>query len=383
LSSFITIGLAVGQLTGGIAHDFNNLLTGIVGSLDLMQTRMKQGRMDNIGRYITAATTSANRAAALTHRLLAFARRQPLDPKPVDVNRLFISMEDLLRRTISEAIELQIALSDDLPLTLCDPNQLESAILNLAINARDDMPEGGKLIIITGVSQLDSLHGAAQQDMRPGQYVTICVSDTGTGMPADVLVQVFDPFFTTKPIREGTGLGLSMVYGFAKQSEGHVRIDSKVGQGTTVRIYLPFHEGELSDSVAASGPSQVQRAEAGETVLVVEDEPVVRSLILEVLADLGYQALDAVDGPSGLKILESKQRVDLLVTDVGLPGLNGRQLADHARLVRPNLKVLFITGYAEQATMVSGFLADGMDMITKPFAIEDLTVRIREIIQRA
>jgi PAS domain S-box-containing protein len=374
---------AVGQLTGGIAHDFNNLLTGIVGSLDLMQTRMKQGRMDNIGRYITAATTSANRAAALTHRLLAFARRQPLDPKPVDVNRLVISMEDLLRRTISEAIELQIAPSGDLPLTLCDPNQLESAILNLAINARDAMPEGGKLIIKTGVSQLDSLHGAAQQDMRPGQYVTICVSDTGTGMPADVLVQVFDPFFTTKPIGEGTGLGLSMVYGFAKQSEGHVRIDSKVGQGTTVRIYLPFHEGELSDSVAASGPSQLQRAEAGETVLVVEDEPVVRSLILEVLADLGYQALEAVDGPSGLKILESKQRVDLLVTDVGLPGLNGRQLADHARLVRPNLKVLFITGYAEQATMASGFLADGMEMITKPFAIEDLAVRIREIIQRA
>ncbi|MBM6579566.1 PAS domain S-box protein [Microvirga sp. BT689] len=373
---------AVGQLTGGIAHDFNNLLTGIVGSLDLLQTRMKQGRLENIGRYITAATTSANRAAALTHRLLAFARRQPLDPKLVDVNRLVISMEDLLRRTTSEAIELQIAPSGDLPLTLCDPNQLESAILNLAINARDAMPEGGKLIIETGVSQLDSLHRTAQQDMTPGRYVTICVSDTGTGMPADVLAQVFDPFFTTKPIGEGTGLGLSMVYGFAKQSEGHVRIDSEVGQGTTVRIYLPSHEGELSDAVIAPSLSQSHRAEAGETVLVVEDEPVVRSLILEVLADLGYQALEAVDGPSGLKVLESKQRVDLLVTDVGLPGLNGRQLADHARLVRPNLKVLFITGYAEQAAMASGFLADGMEMITKPFAIEDLAVRIREIIER-
>lgn len=373
---------AVGQLTGGIAHDFNNLLTGIVGSLDLMQTRMKQGRLENISRYITAATTSANRAAALTHRLLAFARRQPLDPKPVDVNRLIISMEDLLRRTTSEAIELQIAPSEDLPLTLCDPNQLESAILNLAINARDAMAEGGKLIIATGVSQLDSPYGAAHQDIKPGQYVTICVSDTGTGMPADVLAQVFDPFFTTKPIGEGTGLGLSMVYGFAKQSEGHVRIDSKVGHGTAVSIYLPSHEGELSDSVAVSGPSRAHRAEAGETVLVVEDEPVVRSLILEVLADLGYQALEAVDGPSGLKILESKQRVDLLVTDVGLPGLNGRQLADHARLVRSDLKVLFITGYAEQATMASGFLADGMEMITKPFAIEDLAVRIRETIQR-
>jgi PAS domain S-box-containing protein len=373
---------AVGQLTGGIAHDFNNLLTGIVGSLDLLQTRMKQGRLESIGRYITAATTSANRAAALTHRLLAFARRQPLDPKPVDANRLVTSMEDLLRRTISESIELQIAPSENLPLTLCDPNQLESAILNLAINARDAMPEGGKLIIETGVSQLDSPHRAAQQDMKPGRYVTICVSDTGTGMPADILAQVFDPFFTTKPIGEGTGLGLSMVYGFAKQSEGHVRIDSEVDQGTTVRIYLPSHEGELPDAIVEPPLSQSHRAEAGETVLVVEDESVVRSLILEVLADLGYQALEAVDGPSGLKILESKQRVDLLVTDVGLPGLNGRQLADHARLVRSTLKVLFITGYAEQAAMASGFLADGMEMITKPFAIEDLAARIREMIER-
>ncbi len=373
---------AVGQLTGGIAHDFNNLLTGIVGSLDLLQTRMKQGRMENVGRYITAATSSANRAAALTHRLLAFARRQPLDPKPVDVNRLVMSMEDLLRRTTFETVEIQIAPSEDLPLTLCDPNQLENAILNLAINARDAMPEGGRLTIETGVSRLDSTSRAAQQDTKPGQYVMVSVSDTGTGMSPDVLAQVFDPFFTTKPIGEGTGLGLSMVYGFAKQSEGHVRIDSEVGRGTTVRIYLPSYEGELAEAAAEPGLSQTHRTETGETVLVVEDEPVVRSLILEVLADLGYQALEAVDGPSGLKILESKQRVDLLVTDVGLPGLNGRQLADHARLTRPDLKVLFITGYAEQAAMASGFLEEGMEMITKPFAIEDLAARIREIIER-
>jgi PAS domain S-box-containing protein len=373
---------AVGQLTGGIAHDFNNLLTGIVGSLDLLQTRMKQGRLETVDRYVTAATSSANRAAALTHRLLAFARRQPLDPKPVDVNRLVVSMEDLLRRTTFEAIELQISPSEDLPLTLCDPNQLENAILNLAINARDAMPEGGRLMIETGMSRLESAHRAGQQDAKPGQYVMICVSDTGTGMPPDVLAQVFDPFFTTKPMGEGTGLGLSMVYGFAKQSEGHVRIDSEVGKGTTVRIYLPSYEGELAEAVAEPGLSQEHRAEAGETVLVVEDEPVVRSLILEVLADLGYQALEAVDGPSGLKALESKQRIDLLMTDVGLPGLNGRQLADHARLMRPGLKVLFITGYAEQAAMASGFLAEGMEMITKPFAIEDLAVRIREIIER-
>ncbi|WP_370435575.1 PAS domain-containing protein [Microvirga sp. TS319] len=373
---------AVGQLTGGIAHDFNNLLTGIVGSLDLLKTRMGQGRYERLDRYIQAATTSANRAAALTHRLLAFARRQPLDPKAVDVNRLVMSMEDLLRRTTSEAIELTIATSDDLPLTLCDPNQLESAILNLVINARDAMPEGGDLIIETALIHLDNASATTSQEIAPGPYVTIRVSDSGTGMPPDVLAQVFDPFFTTKPIGEGTGLGLSMVYGFAKQSEGHVRITSQVGRGTTVTIYLPAHEGEISEAVAAPSLSEAHRAEAGETVLVVEDEPVVRALILEILADLGYQALEAVDGPSGLQILESKRRIDLLVTDVGLPGLNGRQLADQARLVRPDLRVLFITGYAEQATMASGFLAPGMEMITKPFAIEDLAVRIREIMER-
>jgi PAS domain S-box-containing protein len=373
---------AVGQLTGGIAHDFNNLLTGIVGSLDLLKTRMAQGRVESFDRYLTAATSSANRAAALTHRLLAFARRQPLDPKPVDVNRLAVSMEDLLRRTISESIELEIDAFADLPLTLCDPNQLESTILNLAINARDAMPDGGKLTIETGGARLDSANATAQHDIAPGHYVTIAVSDTGTGMPADVLAQVFDPFFTTKPIGEGTGLGLSMVYGFTKQSEGHVRIDSEVGKGTTVRLYLPAHEGEFAETITTPRLNDALRAEAGETVLVVEDEPVVRSLILEVLADLGYQALEAVDGLSGLKILQSKQHLDLLVTDVGLPGLNGRQLADHARVIRPDLKILFITGYAEQAAIATGFLAPGMEMITKPFAIEDLAVRIREITEQ-
>lgn len=374
---------AVGQLTGGIAHDFNNLLTGIVGSLELLQTRLAQGRTESLERYAKAASASANRAAALTHRLLAFSRRQPLDPRPVDANRLVGSMEDLLRRTLSEAIRLEIRASDDLPLTLCDPNQLESAILNLAINARDAMPEGGKLIIETAVSQLGGGYSATEQDLCPGRYVTIRVSDTGTGMPADVLAQAFDPFFTTKPLGEGTGLGLSMVYGFAKQSKGHVQIDSAVGSGTSVTVHLPSYSGEVVEGAAGPALGKAHRAEEGETVLVVEDEPVVRSLILEVLAELGYRALEAVDGPSGLKVLESDQRIDLLVTDVGLPGLNGRQLADHARLTRPDLKVLFITGYAEQAAMASGFLAAGMEMITKPFAIEDLTSRIRQIIERS
>ncbi len=373
---------AIGQLTGGIAHDFNNLLTGIVGSLDLMQSRIAQGRIDTLERYAKAAMSSANRAAALTHRLLAFARRQPLDPKPVDANRLILLMEDLLRRTLSEAIRLELAPTEGLWLTLCDPNQLESAILNLAINARDAMPDGGKLTITTANTHCDETY-AGQSDIAPGPYVVISVSDTGTGMPADVIAQAFDPFFTTKPLGQGTGLGLSMVYGFAKQSEGHVRISSEVGKGTTVKVYLPRFQGELADESASSGLSDARRAGAGETVLVVEDEPVVRALILEVLSDLGYRALEAVDGPSGLRMLEAKQQIDLLVTDVGLPGLNGRQLADRARLLRPDLKVLFITGYAETAALASGFLEPGMEMITKPFAIDALTSRIREIIERA
>ncbi|MBM6595239.1 hybrid sensor histidine kinase/response regulator [Microvirga pudoricolor] len=372
---------AVGQLTGGIAHDFNNLLTGIIGSLDLMQTRMAQGRHDTLERYAKAAMTSANRAAALTHRLLAFARRQPLDPKPVNANQLVTSMEELLRRTMAENIRLELVTSGGLWLTLCDPHQLESAILNLAINARDAMPDGGVLTIETANAHLDSAYAAAQTDVEPGQYVAICVSDTGTGMPADIIAQAFDPFFTTKPIGQGTGLGLSMVYGFAKQSQGHVRIYSEVGQGTTLKIYLPRYHGDVEAEAAHGGLGDIRRADSGETVLVVEDEPVVRALILDVLEDQGYTVLEAVDGPSGLKILESARRIDLLVTDVGLPGINGRQLADYARSFRPSLKILFITGYAENAAIASGFLDPGMEMITKPFAVEALATRIRRMIE--
>jgi PAS domain S-box-containing protein len=373
---------AVGQLTGGIAHDFNNLLTGIVGSLDLMQTRIAQGRTDTIEKYAKAAMSSANRAAALTHRLLAFARRQPLDPKPVNANTLVTSLEDLLRRTIGEAIGLEIVTSGGLWPTLCDPHQLESALLNLAINARDAMPDGGKLTIETCNTHLDRAYAKLHPGVESGQYICICVTDTGTGMPPDVIARAFDPFFTTKPIGQGTGLGLSMIYGFARQSEGHAKIYSEVGKGTTVKIYLPRHRGALAtEDIEATGLTEAHRAEAGETVLVVEDEPVVRDLIVEVLADLGYRALEAQDGPSGLKVLQSHERVDLLVTDVGLPGLNGRQLADQAREGRPDLKVLFITGYAENAMFGNGHLDPGMQMITKPFAVEALATRIREMIE--
>ncbi|WP_203236261.1 ATP-binding protein [Methylobacterium crusticola] len=371
---------AVGQLTGGIAHDFNNLLTGIVGSLDMLGTRLKQGRIEVADRYITAALTSAHRAAALTHRLLAFARRQPLDPRPVDANALVRSLEDLIRRTIGERVTLEVGLAEGLWPTLCDPNQLESAILNLVINARDAMPDGGRLTVETCNTRLDEAYAAAHGDVEPGAYVCVAVTDTGTGMPAEVMRRAFDPFFTTKPLGQGTGLGLSMIYGFARQSEGHARILSEVGRGTTVRVYLPRHRGEAPAAAPAAEPAEALLAGSGETVLVVEDEPAVRGLIVDVLRDLGYRALEARDGPAGLRILKSRARVDLLVTDVGLPGLNGRQLADEARERRPDLKVLFITGYAENAAM-AGFLETGMQMITKPFPVDLLAQKIRAMIE--
>ncbi len=369
---------AVGQLTGGIAHDFNNLLTGIVGSLDLMQTRLNQGRLDNVPRYIDAAMTSANRAAALTHRLLAFARRQPLVPKSVDANQLVVSLEDLLRRTIGEAIDLAIIVSADLWNTLCDPNQLESALLNLAINARDAMPDGGRLSISTANVSFDGISADAPA-LSPGEYVCIDVTDSGTGMTAEVAARAFDPFFTTKPIGQGTGLGLSMIYGFARQSNGHATIDSKPGQGTSVRLYLPRHQKGIAAEQAADA-ADAGRAAIGETVLVVEDEPVVRAVILEMLGEQGYQTLEAVDGPAGVQILRSGRWIDLLVTDVGLPGMNGRQLADQAREMRPGLKVLFITGYAESVAMADGFLQPGMEMITKPFDLGNLSRRVRAMV---
>jgi PAS domain S-box-containing protein len=369
---------AVGQLTGGIAHDFNNLLTGIVGSLDLLQTRLDQGRTENVARYINAAMTSANRAAALTHRLLAFARRQPLIPKSVDANALVVSLEDLLRRTIGETIDLDIVAASGLWCTLCDPNQLESALLNLAINARDAMPDGGRLTIATANARIGGID-ADTPALLPGDYIRIDVTDTGTGMSPEVAARAFDPFFTTKPIGQGTGLGLSMIYGFARQSNGHVLIDSKQGAGTSVRLYLPRHHGDAAEERVASAAADEPMA-TGETVLVVEDEPVVRGVIVEMLHDQGYRVLEATDGPSGLRMLRLNNRIDLLVTDVGLPGMNGRQLADQARETRPGLKILFITGYAENAAIAKGFLQPGMEMITKPFDLDNLAQRVREMV---
>ncbi|WP_338663750.1 PAS domain-containing protein [Pararoseomonas sp. SCSIO 73927] len=373
---------AVGQLTGGIAHDFNNLLTGIVGSLELLRTRIAQGRFGQVERYVAAAQGAADRAAALTHRLLAFSRRQTLDPKPTGANRLIQGMEELIRRTMGPAIEVETVLAVGLWPTLCDPHQLENAILNLAINARDAMPGGGRLTIETANSWIDD-RAARERDMEPGQYVTVCVTDTGTGMPPEVVARAFDPFFTTKPVGQGTGLGLSMIYGFARQSGGQVRIYSEPGQGTTMRLYLPRHWGEVEEEKTAARGNP-PRAERGETVLVVDDEPTVRMLVMEVLEELGYAALEASDGGSALKVLRSTARLDLLITDVGLPGgMNGRQVADAARELRPGLRVLFITGYAENAAIGNGHLAPGMHVLTKPFPMEVLATRIKSIIEGA
>ncbi|HEY8610547.1 MAG TPA: ATP-binding protein [Roseomonas sp.] len=373
---------AVGQLTGGLAHDFNNLLAGITGSLEMLRTRVAQGRTGELERYIVAAQGASKRAATLTHRLLAFSRRQALDPKPTDINRLVAGMEDLIRRTMGPAVVVEVVAAGGLWATLVDTNQLENALLNLCINARDAMPNGGKLTIETGNRWLDE-RSAQDRDLAPGQYASLCVSDTGTGMPPEVIERAFDPFFTTKPVGQGTGLGLSMIYGFVRQSGGQVRIYSELGQGTTMCLYLPRHFGEAEAAEATEVTKRIEapRAGQGETVLVVDDEPTVRMLITEVLEDLGYTAIEATAGPAGLRVLQSNAHIDLLVTDVGLPGgMSGRQLAEAGRAVRPGLKVLFITGYAENAVINHGHLEPGMHMLMKPFAMDTLASRIKSLI---
>nr|WP_205347604.1 ATP-binding protein [Pseudomonas allii] len=371
---------AVGQLTGGIAHDFNNMLTGIIGSLELLRRRVARGKLDDLDSLIDLGVTSANRAAGLTHRLLAFSRRQSLDSKPVEINRLVTSMGELLQRSINESIRLDMRLATDLWTAEADPNQLESALLNLVINARDAMPGGGRLCVETTNRHLDSVFTAAYGTLKPGDYVELSVSDTGCGIPESVMGRVFDPFFTTKPIGQGTGLGLSMIYGFARQSHGHVTIHSEVGKGTTVSLFLPRFIGEVvADAVV--DPALLPFANAGETVLIVEDDPAVRVLVSAVLKELGYGFVEAVDANTAVPIIESEQRIDLMISDVGLPGMNGRQLAEIGRQIRPELKVLFITGYAEHAAVRGGFLDPGMQLITKPFTFDLLTAKVREMIR--
>jgi len=376
---------ALGQLTGGLAHDFNNLLQGISGSLELVRTRADQGRIGELGRYIETAMNSAQRAATLTQRLLAFSRRQTLDPKPTDLNRLAGGMEELLRRTVGPGIQIETSFAAEPWPTLCDPHQLESALLNLVLNARDAMPDGGQLLIETVNTVLRDRRGAPReqppQNVPPGEYVALSVADNGTGMAPEVSLRAFDPFFTTKPIGQGTGLGLSMLYGFIQQSGGHVRLRSELGQGTTVTIYLPRHAEAVEADVEEGTATRSLVALGCGVVLLVEDEPDVRMVVSDVLTDLGYAVLEAESGRAGLIIADSGVRIDLLLTDVGLPGgMNGRQLADAARQRRPDLKVLFITGYADAMAVGNGHMEQGMQVMTKPFALETLAARVQGII---
>ena len=370
---------AVGQLTGGLAHDFNNLLTGITGSLDLLKRRLEQGRIADLDRYVATAQEAAGRAAALTHRLLAFSRRQALDPKAVSANALIAGMEELIRRTMGPAIRVETKPAAQLWPAVCDPNQLENAILNLCINARDAMPAGGRLTIETLNTEVDEGRAGAF-DTAPGDYVAICVTDSGCGMATDVAARAFDPFFTTKPVGSGTGLGLSMIYGFAKQSSGAARIESEMGVGTTVSIYLPRYFGKTPKATARARPAP-SRAGAGEAVLVVDDEASVRMLLRETLEENGYRVIEAPDAASAMRVLDSDTRIDLLISDVGLPGLaNGRQIADAARLKRPQLSVLFVTGFSETAAIGHGALPKGMYVLAKPFTMEAIAARVRTIL---
>ena len=377
---------AIGHLTGGVAHDFNNLLQIILASLDMLQRRsmhwnLAANAMRDFRRYLEAATVGGERAASLTRQLLAFARRQPLEPTKVDVNRLVAGMSELLRRTLGETIAVETVLAGGLWSTFADANQLESALVNLAVNARDAMAEGGRLTIETANSSLDENYVRTHDDLEPGQYVMIAVSDTGSGMTREVIAQAFEPFFTTKDIGRGTGLGLSQVYGFVKQSGGHIKIYSEPDRGTTVKLYLP-RLVVASDEVQATGPEkQIPKGTRTETILVVEDEDEVRAFSSEMLRELGYGVMEAADGLAALNIIESVPSIQLLFTDIGLPnGLNGRQLAEEALKRRPELKVLFTSGYARHAVAHSGRLDAGVMLLGKPFTYGALAEKVRQVL---
>ncbi|MFL5286018.1 MAG: ATP-binding protein [Rhodopila sp.] len=370
---------AVGQLTGGLAHDFNNLLAGIIGNLELMQKRIKRGRITDLERYIEAAHAASRRAAAVTHRLLAFSRRQTLDPRPTDINRLVLGMEELIRRTVGPSVAIVVRPGAMLWTARIDPSQLESALLNLCINARDAMPDGGRITIETGNRTLERAE-AASLGVPAGDYIALSVTDVGCGMPDDVIKRAFDPFFTTKPLGQGTGLGLSMIYGFAQQSGGQISIDSKVGVGTTMWLHMPRYHG-MADRAPGADSKEAAEQSQGETVLVIDDEPSLRALVAEVLSDLGYRVLEAADGIEGLSILRSDTRIDLLISDVGLPGgMNGRQVADAGLELRPALKVLFITGYAETVVLGERHAGAVTQVLTKPFTMDALGARISSML---
>jgi signal transduction histidine kinase/ActR/RegA family two-component response regulator len=371
---------AIGQLTGGVAHDFNNLLAAMSGSIEILQTHLAQGRYDGAERYITSAQTSIARAAALTQRLLAFSRRQTLAPKPVDINKLVNGMAELIRRSVGPSVIVKLKETKDVWQVCVDVSQLENALLNLCINARDAMPDGGHLTIETTNVYLDE-EAARERQLPVGEYVALCVTDTGTGMTPDVVAHAFDPFFTTKPLGHGTGLGLSMIYGFARQSGGQIKIDSEPGKGTTMCVEFPRYTGSIPDEESVRSDEQTSTGN-GETVLVVDDEATLRMVICEVLTEAGYRAIPATDGAAATRVLQSSARIDLLLTDVGLTGgMNGRQVADIARSLRPKINVLFITGYAENAIVSSEHMDAGMQILVKPFAIAALMTKVKQMIE--
>lgn len=368
---------AVGQLTGGVAHDFNNLLTVIIGNLDAIERRLPEGD-ERLQRAVDQAMQGARRAATLAQQLLAFARRQPLDPRPTDLNQLINGMSELLHSTLGEQVIVERILDEDLWTVNVDPHQFESALLNLAVNARDAMAQGGRITIETCNTEVDADY-AWRYETLPGPHVIMSVSDTGTGMSAEVLARAFEPFFTTKPIGSGTGLGLSQVFGFVKQSGGHIRLHSAPDEGTVAKIYLPRYRGDAVQYIAGAHelPS---RARGVETILVVEDDVAVRAFSTESLRELGFAVLEAADGPSALRVLAQHPEIKLLFTDVGLPGMNGRELVDEVRRIRPDVRVLFTSGYAQQAIVEQGRLAAGVNLLTKPFTRVQLAARIRELL---
>jgi nitrogen-specific signal transduction histidine kinase len=372
---------AIGQLTGGIAHDFNNMLGVVMGSLDLMNRRIKNSDFASIGRYMESATQATTRAASLTHRLLAFARQQPLEPKAIDVNSLITGMSDLMRSTLGEQVQIETVMAAAVWTAKADPHQLESAVLNVAINARDAMPRGGKLTIETGNTFLDDAYAMQHGEVSPGQYVMVAVSDNGTGMPSDVAARVFDPFFTTKPSGKGTGLGLSQVFGFIKQSKGHIKIYSEVGCGTTVKIYLP----RLTDQAATTMPialPAVSAVGAGEVILVVEDDPMMLKFTTEAVRELGYTVVHADNAAAAFATLDHRPDIRLLFTDVVMPDVGGKKLADEALVRRPDLKVLFTTGYTANAVVHGGVLDAGVNLLCKPFTLEQLAAKLRLVLDQ-
>ncbi|MDH7638172.1 CHASE3 domain-containing protein [Sphingomonas oryzagri] len=371
---------AVGQLTGGIAHDFNNMLAIVIGSLDIARRRLTGSEHPKIAQCLDNASEGAERAATLTARLLAFSRQQPLEPKVLDTNKLVGGMSEMLRRTLGERVQVETVLAGGLWRICADAAQIESALVNLAVNARDAMPDGGKLTIETGNCELDERYAAAHDEVTAGQYVMLSVTDTGTGMPDSVIERAFEPFYTTKGVGRGTGLGLSQVFGFIKQSRGHIKIYSEIGRGTTIKLYLPRHIGEETLALTAAERSELPRGQSDEIILVVEDEAQVRHMTVDALRELGYTVVQAGDGNQALEQLALQPRIDLLFTDIVMPGMTGRELADRASRERPNLKILYTTGYTRNAIVHNGIVDYGVAFVAKPFSIEALAKKVRDVL---